>query len=82
MSGKSNSSYMRQVAFTVAVTPSNDDLALGPCRAIMVSADGTVDVTYANGMTDTLTLVTGTVYPISVLKIRSGGTATGIKACY
>jgi flagellar hook protein FlgE len=82
MSGKTNNSFTRQVAFTVAVTPSDDDLVRGPTRAIMVAADGTVNVTYTNGMTDTLTLIAGVVHPISVIKIRTGGTATGIKACY
>ena len=79
---KTNNSYARQVAFTVAVTPSNDDLSFGATRGLMVGTDGTVAVTYANGMTDTLTLLAGIVHPISVLRVRTGGTATLIKACY
>jgi hypothetical protein len=82
MSGKSNASFGRQIAFTVPVIPSDNDLALGACRALMVGTDGTVPVTYADGKIDTLTLFAGTVYPISVLRIRAGGTATLIKACY
>jgi hypothetical protein len=66
MGGKSNTSTMRQIVYTVAVTPSNDDLAFGVCRALMVAEDGTVPVTYPNGMTDTLTLAAGTVNRMSL----------------
>ena len=81
---KTNSSYSRQIAFTIAVTPDNDnDLPLGPTRALMVGTDGAVAVTYANGMTDTLYLLAGVVHPISVARVRASGTAaTLIKAGY
>jgi hypothetical protein len=84
MAGKTNGSFSRQVAFTIAVTPSDTtDLALGPARALMVSADGNVAVTYPNGMTDTIFLLAGVVHPIQVARVRSTGTtATGIKAAY
>ena len=80
---KTNGSYARQFAFTVPVTPSDsDDLPFGLTRGIMVGTDGTVAVTYANGMTDTLTLLAGIPHAISVLRVRTGGTATLIKAGY
>jgi len=80
---KTNNSYARQIAFTRAVTPSDTtDLQFGPTRALMVGTDGSVAVTYANGMTDTLYLIAGVVHPISVVRVRTGGTATLIKAGY
>jgi hypothetical protein len=81
---KTNNSFSRQVAFTVAVTPDNDvDLPLGATRALMVGTDGAVGVTYANGTTDTLYLLAGIVHPIQVKRVLVTGTAaTLIKACY
>jgi hypothetical protein len=85
MSGKTNGSFSRQIAYTVPVTPSDDtDLALGATRAIILGADGDVAVVYPNGMTDTLVgLLGGVVHPIQVLRIKATGTtATSIKAGY
>lgn len=81
---KTNSSYMRQVAFTKAVTPSNDtDLPSGLTRALLVGADGDVSVVYANGQEDTVYLVAGVFHPMSVARVKvTGTTATSIKACY
>jgi len=79
---KTNGSVIRGIVFTVPVTPADSDLADGPTRGIMVTEDGTVAVTYVNGRTDTIQLSAGMVHPISVIRIRSGGTATGIKAAY
>lgn len=81
---KTNNSFSRQVAFTVAVTPDNDeDLPLGVTRALMVGTDGAVGVTYANGTTDTLYLLAGIVHPIQVKRVLVTGTdADDIKACY
>lgn len=82
--GTSNASFARQIAFTVPVTPSNsEDLPGGVTRALILSTDGDVAVTYANGAEDTLTLVAGVVHPLQVARVRSTGTtATGIKAAY
>lgn len=84
MSGKSNGTFSRQVAYTEAVTPNDSaDLPGGVTRALMVGADGDVAVTYANGVSDTLYLLAGVVHPIQVARIKSTGTtATSIKAGY
>lgn len=84
MAGKTNGSFSRQIAFTVAVTPSDTvDLPNGVTRAIMVGADGSLAVTYANGTSDTIYLIAGVVHPIQVLRVKSTGTtATGVKAGY
>lgn len=84
MSGKTNGSFMRQVAFTRSVTPSNSDpLPGGVTRGIHVNESGDVAVVYTNGMEDILTLQGGMIHPYQVLQIKaSGTTATGIKACY
>jgi hypothetical protein len=84
MSGKSNGTFSRQVAYTEAVTPNDStDLPGGVTRAIMVGADGDVVVNYANGTSDTLYLLAGVVHPIQVARIKSTGTtATSIKAAY
>lgn len=84
MSGKSNGTFTRQVAYTEPVTPSDtEDLHGGVTRALMVGADGDVAVTYANGVSDTLFLLAGVVHPIQVARVKSTGTtATGIKAGY
>lgn len=84
MSGKSNASFGRQIAFTVPVTPSNSAaLPLGQTRALMVGTEGSVAVVYENGLEDTLYLLAGLVHPISVKQVKVTGTdATLIKACY
>lgn len=84
MSGKSNGTFSRQIAYTEAVTPNDStDLPGGVTRAILVGADGDVAVTYANGTSDTIFLLAGVVHPIQVARIKSTGTtATSIKAGY
>lgn len=84
MSGKTNGSFSRQIAFTVSVSPSDTvDLVNGATRAVMVGEDGDLAVTYANGVEDTIYLLAGVVHPISVARIKATGTtATGIKAAY
>jgi flagellar hook protein FlgE len=81
---KTNNSYTRQIAFTAPVSPDDDnDLPLGPTRALMVGTDGDVVVQYENGTTDTLYLLAGMVHPISVARVLLTGTdATLIKAGY
>lgn len=84
MSGKSNGTFSRQIAYTQAVTPSDSaDLPGGVTRAIMVGVDGNLAVTYANGSSDIIFLLAGVVHPIQVARIKSTGTtATSIKAGY
>lgn len=84
MSGKTNGTFARQIAYTEAVTPADGtDLPGGVTRAIMVGADGSLAVNYANGMSDTIYLIAGVVHPIQVARIKATGTdATGIKAGY
>lgn len=84
MSGKTNSSFVRQIAYTRAVTPADGtDLPGGLTRALMVGADGDVAVVYADGTEDTLYLIAGVVHPIQVARVKSTSTtATSIKAGY
>ena len=81
---KSGSSLVRQIAYTVPVTPSDTiDLANGPTRAIIVNVSGFVAVRYANGLSDSIYMNAGVVYPLSVTRVLVTGTsATGIKAGY
>jgi len=84
MSGKTNSSFSRQVSYTQSVTPNDStDLPGGVTRALMVGADGDVAVNYANGSSDTIYLIAGVVHPIQVARVKSTDTtATDIKAAY
>ena len=84
MSGESNNSFVRQIAYTEAVSPNDStDLPGGVTRAIMVGTDGDVVVVYANGVEDTLFLLAGVVHPIQVARVKSTNTtATSIKAGY
>jgi len=84
MSGKTNGSYSRQIAYTRAVTPADGtDLPGGATRALMVGEDGDLAVNYADGTSDTIFLLAGVVHPISVARVKATGTtATGIKAAY
>jgi hypothetical protein len=67
----------------VPITPGDTSLAFGPCRAILVTAAGTVNLTTARGTPrDGIHLAAGIWHPIVALKIRAGGTATGIFAGY
>jgi hypothetical protein len=84
VAGKTNSSRILQIAFTVSVSPDNDnDLPGGVTRGLMVGTDGDVSVTYANGLEDTIYLAAGSVHQIAAARVRAlGTTATLIKACY
>ena len=85
MSGKSNGSFVRQVALTVPVTPSDSaDLPRGVTRAVYVGTSGDLAVVYASGVEDTLSnLAEGTLHSFQVARIKATGTtATGIKAAY
>ena len=81
---KSGSSLIRQIAYTVPVTPSDSvDLANGPTRAIVVNVSGSVSLGYSNGLSDTIFMNAGVVYPFTVVRVlATGTTATGIKAGY
>jgi len=81
---KTNGSYIRQIAYTNAVTPSDGtDLPGGATRSLLVSVEGDVAVVYPNGQEDTIFLVAGLFHPVSVARVKATGTtATGIKAGY
>lgn len=84
---KSGSSLIRQITYTVPVTPSDTvDLVNGPTRSIMVNSAGFVSVLYQNGLSDSIYMNAGVVYPLLVSRILVTGTpntsATGIKAGY
>lgn len=82
--GKPHAAYARQVVYTRAVSPDNDnDLTEVPTRALLVAETGAVAVVYPNGMEDTITLAAGILHPIAVNRVKvTGTTATGIKAGY
>jgi hypothetical protein len=68
----------------VAVVPSDTtDLATGPTRGLHVSVAGTVTVDFAEGGTNIAlgSLPIG-VYPYSVRRVRSTGTAATVLALY
>jgi hypothetical protein len=84
---KSGSSLVRQIAYTLPATPSDTiELVNGPTRAVMVNVSGFVAVRYANGLSDSIFMNAGVVYPLSVTRILVTGTpntsATGIKVGY
>lgn len=66
----------------VPVTPSNDALAGGRCRAILATVAGTVNITTAAGVERNAVPINVGVNPIAATHIRSGGTATGLFAGY
>lgn len=74
MSFANNLTYTRAVAITL------NDTAEVACKAIMVSATGTLNVTTVGGDAVTLTLTAGVIYPIECRLLRTGGTATGVFA--
>jgi hypothetical protein len=63
----------RIVAITAGPT------AFAETRGIFINASGSFDLTFADGSTDTLTLVGGQVYPFGIIKCTSG---TGLRALY
>lgn len=68
----------------VAVTES-DTTVLAPTRGLFIGGAGNVTVDFADGTTDVLltAVVVGTIYPISVIRVKSTGTtATAIVALY
>lgn len=65
------------------VTPSDTtDLLDGITSGVSVDVAGTLVVTFADGTIDTLTLAAGIIHPISVKRIWTASTATGIHAYY
>ncbi|WP_310533115.1 hypothetical protein [Novosphingobium sp.] len=67
----------------IPITPGSSALANGPCRAVLVTAAGTINLTTYNGTDrDGIHLAAGIWHPIVASKIRTGGTATGIFAGY
>ncbi len=84
MSGKSNASRQRSIAYTRPVTPSNTvDLPGGVTRALLVNQPGAVAVVYRDGTEDSLFLLEGVFHPVEVVRVKlTGTTATGIKAGY
>ncbi len=70
-------------AFYKPIVPGAADLVDGPCRAILATGGGTVNVTRVDG-TDiaAIPIAAGVPLPIVATKIRAGGTATGLFALY
>lgn len=66
-----------------AVTPS-DTTVLAPTRGLWVGGAGNLTVDFADGTTDVLLTapIVGTIYPISVVKVKAATTATVIVALY
>jgi hypothetical protein len=68
----------------IAVTPS-DATVLTPTKGLYIGGAGNVTVDFADGTTGVLltAVAVGTLYPISVVKVKSTGTtATAIVAIY
>lgn len=67
----------------VAVTKS-DTTVLAPTRGLWVGGAGNLTVDFADGTTDVLLTApnVGTIYPISVVKVKAATTATVIVALY
>ena len=66
----------------VPVTPGASALADGPCRAILVTVAGTINLTTIAGVDRDGVPCSVGVNPYMATKIRAGGTATGIFAGY
>ena len=66
----------------VAVTPGASLLADGECRAILATVAGTVNITTRAGVDRDGVPINVGVNPIAAIKIRAGGTATGLFAGY
>jgi hypothetical protein len=66
----------------VPVTPGAGDLPDGPCRAILATAAGTVNLTTIAGDQRNGVPVNAGVNPLAARAIRAGGTATGLFAGY
>lgn len=67
----------------VAVTPSDTEL-LAPTRGLWVGGAGNLTVDFADGTTDVLLTapIVGTIYPVSVIRVKAATTATVIVALY
>jgi hypothetical protein len=67
----------------VAVTAS-DTTKLAPTKGLWVGGAGNLTVDFADGTTDVLltAIIVGTIYPISVVKVKAATTATAITALY
>jgi hypothetical protein len=67
-----------------AVTPNDStDLPNGICRALYIGGAGSVVVDTANSTSITFAgLTAGTILPINVKRVRTGGTATNLVALY
>ena len=80
--------YLTDPAYDVIpITPADSDLTEGPCRGILVTVSGTVNIQMV-GLDGTpvdrtgIPLDSGRIYGLQCVKIRAGGTATGIFAIY
>lgn len=67
----------------IAVTK-NDVTLLAPTRGLWVGGAGNLTVDFADGTTDVLLTApnVGTIYPISVIRVKAATTATVIVALY
>ena len=66
-----------------ATITASDSTVIEATRALLVDVAGAVKVTYARGLTDTVTLAAGVWHPMQVTVIWSTGTtATGLHAGY
>lgn len=66
----------------VLVTPSDNDLPDGPCRALLIGTAGTLNLTQTDGVErDSVPAQVG-ILPLQALKVRAGGTADNIWAIY
>jgi len=60
-----------------------NDLPDGPCRALLVAAAGTVNITDMTGANiDGVPLAAGIPQPLNIKRLRLGGTATSVFGLY
>jgi hypothetical protein len=68
---------------SVAITPNDSTDLLKITRGVVADSGDVVKMTFVDGTTDTISLLSGLAYPFQVKRIWSAGTdATGIHALY
>lgn len=79
-----NSANTAPAMEAAAVTPNDSaDLPNGICRALYIGGSGSVILDTANNTSITFAgLQAGTILPLNVKRVRTGGTATSIVALY
>ncbi len=84
MTAQVQQSYNHGTAITTSDTVNFDKsvsatgASVLPCDAIWVGAAGTVTVVWQDGQTTQFTCATGTILPVSVIRVNATGTAASL----